>query len=69
MIAAPGHPFLRAVIERVVSNVDNYSPWRFGVGSIGVLRVTGPVAYTLAIAPLQDRHPCKTVASEEVLDI
>lgn len=69
VIAAPGHPFLRAVIERVLSNIDNYSPWRFGVGRIGVLRVTGPVAYTLAIAPLQNLHPCKTVASEEALDI
>lgn len=46
---APGHPYLKAVIESVLSNLDAYDPVLHGVGKYGVLRVTGPVAYTLAI--------------------
>ena len=47
-----GHPFLRAVIERVLNNIAHYSPWRNGTGGNGTYRVTGPIAYTLAIQPL-----------------
>lgn len=57
IIAAPGHPFLRAVIARVLANIDSYRPWRDRVGKTGVLRLSGPVAYTLAISPLLDRYP------------
>jgi mannosyltransferase OCH1-like enzyme len=48
--SAPGHPYLKAVIEAVFSNIDEYDPILHGVGKYGVLRVTGPIAYTLAIA-------------------
>jgi hypothetical protein len=51
IVAAPGHPFLKAVIENVFRNIDTYSPILHGVGRMGVLRVSGPIAYTLAIAP------------------
>ncbi|KKI20382.1 glycosyltransferase family 32 protein [Sphingomonas sp. Ag1] len=47
-----GHPFLRAVIEHVLNNIAHYSPWRNGTGGNGTYRVTGPIAYTLAIQPL-----------------
>ncbi|MCG8345749.1 MAG: hypothetical protein MI685_11415 [Chlorobiales bacterium] len=57
IICAPGSPFLRAVICAVLANIDSYKPWRQGVGKIGVLRVTGPIAYTLAIAPLLSKYP------------
>jgi inositol phosphorylceramide mannosyltransferase catalytic subunit len=67
VIAAPGHPFLRAVIERVLTGIDEYSPWRTGVGKIGVLRLTGPIAYTLAITPLLGRYPCKVVPDQRSL--
>ncbi|WP_299284675.1 glycosyltransferase [uncultured Mucilaginibacter sp.] len=52
IVAAPGHPFLKAVIETVIRNIDNYRPWLHGTGGIGVLRLTGPLVYTLAIHPL-----------------
>lgn len=52
IIAAPGHPFARAAALRVLDNIARYRPWTGGVGKHGVLRTTGPVAYTLAIAPL-----------------
>ena len=67
VIAAPGHPFLRAVIKRVLSNIDAYRPWRNGVGRIGVFRLTGPIAYTLAITPLFDRHAFKLLSNESDL--
>ncbi len=57
MIAKPNSPFLKAVIDRVVNNIRNYNPWKYGVAKGGVLRVTGPVAYTLAIHPLRNRFP------------
>jgi len=64
IIAAPGHPFLRAVILRVLRNLDRYNPGLHGTGQRGVLRMTGPIAYTLAIHPLLDRHPHRRVNSE-----
>lgn len=65
IICAPRHPFLAAVIERVMANVRQYRPWRFGVGRTGVLRVTGPIAYTLAIEPIKARHPHIELTSHE----
>ena len=56
VIGAPGHPFLKAVIERVMENIENYSVEKFGVAKLGVLSVTGPKAYTEAIHPLTSQH-------------
>ena len=56
IVAAPGHPFLRAVINKVLINIESYRPWRHGVGYEGVYAITGPVAYTLAIHPLIQHH-------------
>lgn len=57
IIAAPRHPFLKAVIEAVLRNIDVYSPTLHGVGRYGVFRLTGPIAYSMAIGPLLDYHP------------
>jgi len=56
IIAASGHPFLKAVIENVLRNIDVYNPIFHGVGGPAVLNTTGPVAYTLAISPLLKKH-------------
>lgn len=69
IIAAPGHPFLRAVILAVLSNIEHYSPWSFGVGRIGVFRLTGPIAYTLAIHPLLGTAPARVVSDEGELSL
>lgn len=66
--ASPGHPLLRAAIEEVLFAIDSYNPYRTGVG-LNVVRVTGPIVYTLAIAPLLDRYPHRRVRTETELGL
>lgn len=68
VIACAGHPFLAAVIGRVLENIRTYRPWT-GVGRNGVLRVTGPIPYTRAIMPLLDRYPHRRVRSEQEIGL
>nr|WP_230975785.1 glycosyltransferase [Acetobacter garciniae] len=49
IMAAAGHPFLASCIETVLNRIDHYTPELYGTGRLGVLRVTGPYAYTFAI--------------------
>jgi inositol phosphorylceramide mannosyltransferase catalytic subunit len=67
IVAAAGHPFLRAAIERVLRNLRRYSPVLHGQGWIGVIRGTGPIAYTLAIRPLLQSHPHRIVDAQAEL--
>jgi mannosyltransferase OCH1-like enzyme len=69
IIAAPGHPFLKAVIETVLSNIDKYRPWLHGTGGIGVLRLTGPLAYTLAINPILELAAHRMVKDETAVGL
>jgi hypothetical protein len=69
IVSAPGHPFLKAVIEMVLTNIDHYKPWLHGTGGNGVLRLTGPVAYTLAIHPLLHLHTHRLVRNETELGL
>jgi hypothetical protein len=61
IVAAPGHPFLRAVIARVLRNLALYNPALDGTGWAGVLRMTGPIAYTQAIRPILARYEHRMV--------
>ncbi len=56
VIASPGHPFLRRAILKVLSNLQHYWPRRKTTGQKGVLAMTGPIAYTLAIQPILNQH-------------
>lgn len=69
VIAAPGHPFLKAAIEEVLSRIGRYAAWSTGVGDMGVFRVTGPIAYTQAIVPILDRHPCTIIDDETAIGL
>ena len=69
IIAAPGHPFLKAVIEQVLGNIDHYIPGLHRTGAHAVFRVTGPIAYSLAIAPLVTSAPCRLVDAEADLGL
>jgi hypothetical protein len=67
VVAAPGHPLLHAVIEAVLANIDIYNPEVHGTRKKGVLRVTGPIAYTLGIYPLLHLHPHRLVDARHEL--
>lgn len=67
VIAAPRHPFLRAVLIAVFEAIETYRPWRGKTGKPGVMRLTGPVIYTLTIAPLLAKYPHKFVRNESAL--
>ncbi len=51
IICAPGHPYLRQVIQNVLRNIETYIPVLHPSSANGVLTTTGPIAYTLAIIP------------------
>jgi mannosyltransferase OCH1-like enzyme len=61
ILCAPGHPFMKAVLEAVMANIDAYDPHLHQTGKRGVLRVTGPIAYTLAIRRIMDQHPHRNI--------
>ncbi len=61
--ASPRHPFLEAVIRQVCRNIDLYLPALQGAGKRGVLGVTGPIAYTKAIAAMLRGTPHRRVRS------
>ena len=62
IVAVSGHPFLREVILKVLQAIDNYNPWKVGIGLYGVLRTTGPILYSLAIYDLIEKG---TVSKEQ----
>jgi inositol phosphorylceramide mannosyltransferase catalytic subunit len=69
IVSAAGHPFLKAAIARVLANIETYDRYLVGTGKIGVLRTTGPIAYTAAIAPLLGRHNHREVADEKAVGL
>jgi hypothetical protein len=67
IICAPRHPFLAAVIDSVKCRIETYDIAVTGVGADGgVLKLTGPDAYTLAIKPIQDNYPHRLVDIREL---
>lgn len=69
IIAAAGHPLLKAVIERVLHNIAAYVPTLHGTGRYGVLRLTGPIAYTLAITGTDTPAPYRLAGSNTDLGL
>ena len=66
IITVLGHPFLKAVIEKVLGNIERYRPWVHGSGRRAVLQLTGPIPYTLAIHPLLPTSKYRIVNNETV---
>ena len=66
VIASARHPFLAHVIEQVVFNLEHYNPAWYGVGLHGVLRVSGPICYSLSIAPMLALHRYRLVDIERL---
>ncbi len=57
IVSSRGHGYLRAVCEQVIRNLLNYAPIPARYGRPGVLAVTGPIAFTLAIDRIVSKHP------------
>lgn len=64
IICAEKHPALKAVIEKVIQNIQHYDVVTDGIGKIGVLRTTGPIAYTQAILPIIYRYNFRILKSD-----
>lgn len=62
--AAPGHPFLARVIEDVLRNMADYSPAWHGRGKMGVLRVSGPICFSLAISPIAQKYRFRLIDAQ-----
>lgn len=69
IIAASGHPFIKRVIEYVLQNIDDYMPEIHGIGQVGTLRTTGPIAYTSAIYPILHLHHHRLVENHQELGL
>lgn len=69
IIAAPGHPFLKAAIDMTLTNIDRYKPSVHGTGFCGTMRLAGPIAYTLSIHPLLPLHPHRRVRTDAELGL
>lgn len=66
IFSKPKHVFMKSVVESVTQNINSYHPAIHGIGGMGVLGTTGPLAYTRAIYPLlQDSNWRKVVLEEE----
>lgn len=65
VIAAPQHPFLGCVIERVLNNIVHYHPDVDGWGKQAVLTLSGPIAYTTAILPLLCKYRHRFINYDE----
>ncbi|MEO0356944.1 MAG: glycosyltransferase [Pseudomonadota bacterium] len=66
LMARPKHPILARVLARVYDNIIDYSPYYFGYGRNGVLRTSGPIAFTLAVAPMLVNHDIRFVDLNDV---
>lgn len=57
IMAEPYHPYLRAVLDAITVNIDQYNVKRCGVGKPAVLALTGPYVYTDTIRSIETQHP------------
>jgi mannosyltransferase OCH1-like enzyme len=64
LAASKGHVYLRAACERVIRNILSYPSVPALYGRPGVLAITGPIAFTLAIHPIVSMHPHRWVDVE-----
>ena len=65
IVAKPKHRFLQQVIEDITQNINSYHPFLHGIGGMGVLGTTGPLAYTRSIFPILDQATWRAVNLEE----
>ncbi len=65
IICRPKHPYLEAVIRKVIKNINEYDVTLHGMDKQGVLMITGPIAYTKAIIPIISNHKNRIFETNE----
>ena len=65
IISVEGSRYIAAVIEAVTLNIENYSVFKHGTGYGGILRTTGPIAYTNAIDDIYDGSGIRFAGNNE----
>jgi hypothetical protein len=66
ILATPQHIILEQVVEQVLRNLRNYNPFSNGVGKFGVLRITGPIAYSKVVHSCIDLPGVRIATNEEL---
>ena len=61
----PNHPFMEKVVADVTRNIKSYHPLLHGIGGMGVLGTTGPLAYTRSIHPIIESANWRRIKLEE----
>ncbi len=56
---AERHDLMAHVLSGIRENIDNYSVEKFGAGKPGVLKTTGPIAYTQSISQYIHDYPVR----------
>lgn len=59
IIAEVGSPFIKKVVDDLITNILEYRPWYYGLNSYGkrgVLFLTGPIAYTKSIHEIMMKY-------------
>jgi hypothetical protein len=69
IIASPYHPYLKSVIQEVISRMKSYFPLYHDVGRRATIYVTGPLAYTAGIMRVIDEGLHRKVQIEKDLGI
>ncbi|WP_336945105.1 glycosyltransferase [Asaia sp. HN010] len=64
LIARPGHPYLRRVIQLVMTKILTYRPDVHGVGAVTTFNITGPHAYTKAIHAVRENFAHRVFDAE-----
>lgn len=60
------HFALQFVIEQVLRNLHDYRPFQVGVGKSGVLRTTGPIAYSKAVHEFVQSGSARLTTNDEL---
>ena len=61
-----GHPFLKAVIDLVLTNIACYVDGVHARGKHAILKMTGPIAYTRAIRPILSMHTHRLLDRDQI---
>lgn len=69
ILAPSNNSFIKLVIDKMVEEIENYSPFKQGVGKHGTLRTTGPIMFTKSLYPKWEKVKKYIIDSEKDLGL